>query len=94
MFDINDFNYISEYTTHDIREAIKITKIQSVISCVQIGRYIGQEIPEHLRNDIYEICEGREGLDHIINDQEMKIIIKNADNLLCNLDLFDIFIPV
>lgn len=76
MFEINDVN---EDRNHFMSEAVKIRNIKSLISCVQIGRYIGQEIPEHLRDDIYKKCEGHEGLDHIITDQEMKTIIKNTN---------------
>lgn len=57
-FDIySDFNYNFEsFNKFD-------TRIINIISFVQFGRFIGQDIPEHLKEPIYKFCKNSPLLD-------------------------------
>lgn len=83
-YDVDMYYDVSVDAIHNIfKRSNKLSKsriklIKNLISCVQIGRYIGQEIPDHLKDKIYEICNGYPQIDHHITDDEMKALLNKA----------------
>lgn len=47
-----------------------------IVEIIRFGKYIGQDIPEHLRNYIYELCDNNELLDIEISNEEIQNMLK------------------
>ena len=77
-----NFNIYDELSPNDItrppigRYNRYSTLKDVIIDIVRFGKYIGQDIPEHLRDRIYKFCENSQLLDTPLTDNYIKEMIK------------------
>lgn len=74
---INAYNIRARYK-YKVYEMSYIEIKQVLIDTVRFGRYIGQDIPEHLRDSIYKFYENNELLDTPVTYEEIQKLIKKV----------------
>lgn len=78
-----NFDIYNDLSPNDITRPIQYYGYRQhlkdvVIDIVRFGKYIGQDIPDHLRDSIYKLCENSQQLNNPVTEKEINEMIKKV----------------